>query len=230
MQSQIIEKLKSSATTKNKAFSEKLIFTRYEILGVDTPTLKKILKNLSLEEQIEILNTIDTYNYKYYEEILLTGYVICKQKGEFGQVLNYVEKFLPLIDNWATCDIFCCAFKIADKNNIETFNFVKKCINQNKEFYVRVGYVLIIAHLIKPEFIDDILNLYNDNKLQDYYVQMAIAWGISVCFTKFREKTLAFLKQNQLSVFIQNKAISKICDSFKVSKEDKLLVKALKKA
>ena len=58
---------------------------------------------------------------------------------------------------------------------------------------------------------------------------MAVAWAISVCYVKFRDKTLKLLKIKELDIFVQNKAIQKIRESFRVSDEDKEMLKKYKK-
>ncbi len=48
-------------------------------------------------------------------------------------------------------------------------------------------------------------------------------------FIKFRDKTLEYLKNNGLDSWTQNKAIQKIRESTRVSKEDKDFILTLKR-
>ena len=58
---------------------------------------------------------------------------------------------------------------------------------------------------------------------------MAVAWAISVCFVKFRNKTLDFLDASNLDDFTYNKSLQKIRESNRVCKEDKDIVKRMKR-
>ena len=53
---------------------------------------------------------------------------------------------------------------------------------------------------------------------------MSNAWLLCEFMIKQRDKTLHYLKSNNLNKFTINKAISKCRDSFRVSKEDKELL------
>ena len=88
---------------------------------------------------------------------------------------------------------------------------------------------MLLSHFIEPEFIDDVLKILFNLKSEYYYARMAIAWAISICYIKFPGKTLVYLENNDLEDFIHNKSISKIIESYRVSKEDKEKLKLLKR-
>ena len=116
------------------------------------------------------------------------------------------------------------------KKDKKYFNLSKKYIKSNQEFIGRVGYIIMMDHFMNDQHIDEILSILNQEKLSSYYyVNMAKAWLISVCYVKYRNKTLAFIKNNHLDKFTYNKAIQKIIESYRVSKEDKEYLKTLKK-
>ena len=88
----------------------------------------------------------------------------------------------------------------------------------------------MMDHFMDDKHIDEILNILNKEKPSNYYyANMAKAWLISVCYVKYRDKTLSFIKNNELDEFTHNKAIQKIIESYRVSTEDKTYLKTLKK-
>lgn len=62
-----------------------------------------------------------------------------------------------------------------------------------------------------------------DNKIESdkFYINMAEAWLVCELYIKYPNKVKKFIAKNNLNKFTQNKAISKIHDSYRVSKEDK---------
>ena len=129
--------------------------------------------------------------------------------------------FLPYIDNWALCDLTVSNFHSWKNHLKEGFPFIEKCLHQKNSWSNRVAFVLLLAYYINDECIDQILFICNDFKTEDHYVKMAIAWLLSICYIKEKEKTFVFLKKNAMDPWIQNKTIQKIRESNRVSKEEK---------
>lgn len=204
-----------------KKFQEKIIYTKYEILGIRTPILRgfgKRVKNTNIEEFLNIIKP------KYFEETLLEGIVIQYIK-DYDTFIKYFKVFINHVDNWATCDMSVCKFLIIRKNKDKYLDIINELVNSNNPNYIRIGIVSILYHYLEDDkYIDYIFRLLDSISNNDYYVEMSIAWLISIMFIKYRNKTIRYLENNNLSIFTQNKAISKIRDSYRVSKEDKELV------
>lgn len=217
-----LQKIKDS--NDFKSFNQKTINTSDSMIGIKMPKLRKIAKDISKTDIISFLNnTTDTY----YEEKLVEGFVIghIKDKTIFNKYfLNFIKK----IDNWATCDAVISSCKIMKKDQTY-YNEACKLIQNNNEFIVRVGLIIILDHYIDDNHIDDILNRIDKINSDYYYVNMAIAWLISVCFIKYKNKTLEYLNNSNLNKFTYNKAIQKIIESLRVSKEDKDFLRKMKK-
>ena len=71
--------------------------------------------------------------------------------------------------------------------------------------------------------------MINSINREEYYINMAIAWLVSVCFVKYRNKTFKYLKDNKLNKFTYNKSIQKIIESYRVSIEDKDVLRNMKR-
>lgn len=222
---ELIDYLSTFIDTKYLEFNKKIVNTTSDMLGIRTPILRKISKDIIKKDPIKFLNTIEN---KYFEESILEGLVISnfKDKEEFDK---YLEIFIPKINNWATCDMCISTMKQMKKDE-KYFLLSKKLINSKEEFKKRSGYIIMLSHFLDSNHIDEILYILNKKEDNNYYyVNMVKAWLISVCFVKFRDKTLKFILDNSLDKFTHNKSIQKIIDSYRVSKDDKLYLKTLKR-
>jgi 3-methyladenine DNA glycosylase AlkD len=217
--------LESFKNQKYKEFQSKLTITKYEILGLNIPLERKIAKEI-LKSDIASFLQIDSH--KYFEEVMIKGFVIASIKDK-DLFLQELEKFIPLVDNWAICDSFCNSLKNIKQDEKFYFNYFSKYLKSKEEFRVRVGLVVLINYYVKLEYLDKIFNLISKIKLDTYYVNMAVSWLLCECFIKYRDKTLPYLLKNNLNSFTFNKTISKINDSYRVSDADKLYLKSLKR-
>ncbi|MEE0953564.1 MAG: hypothetical protein U0L60_06110, partial [Ruminococcus sp.] len=95
-------------------------------------------------------------------------------------------------------------------------------------FVRRWGYVLWISKLCRDgAHVDELLSLMKNDDA--YYVQMAQAWLIAELAIFFPEQVRRWMEgENTLSYSINGKAIQKICDSFRISAENKERFKALR--
>ncbi len=209
-------------------FHKSLCPNTNNIIGVKVPVLKDYAKSLLKKYDFEDLyNNIDN---NYYEEVLLKGLLICFSKRSFESIKDYIGNFIPLIDNWAICDIFCASLKFSNKEKRELRKFILKYKNSNKEFELRFMIVMILDHYIEEEYLDENFKMFESIKSNDYYVEMAISWALSISFIKYYDRTYKFFKNAKLSKFVHNKTISKVCDSKRVSDEKKSKLKKLRLA
>ena len=193
-----------------------------KIIGIRIPTLKKIAKNISKENYIDFIK----YNtHKYLEENILHGLILGYIKEDEIKLLKQIDKFIPYIDNWETCDTVCANLKQFKKLDI---NIIKKYINENP-WSQRFGLVILLDHYIKEENLNFIYNTCKSINTEEYYVKMAISWLLSICYIKYPTNTLSFLKKTNLDKFTHNKTISKICDSKRIEKEEKEKLKLMRK-
>lgn len=225
---------------KYKAFHSSLVPGIDHILGVRLPEQKKIAKEIAkgdwrtyLEHNLPIKNPQDkkspVMEEEYYEEIMIQGLVIGYAKADYQEVLQYVTAFVPKINNWGICDSFCSNLKFTNKNRSEIWSFLQPYFNSDKEFELRFAVIMALDYYILESHIDGVLETLDKVKHSGYYVKMAIAWALSVCFVKFPEKTMVYLKNNTLDDFTYNKALQKITESLRVDKEMKELIRSMKR-
>ena len=217
--------LESIGEEKYRAFHLSLIPGEDRAFGIRAPKLKEIAKNISKGDADGFLKVCKN---NFHDEIMIKGLVISSIKDE-KRLVAETESFIPLIRNWAICDSFCSALKVAKKKPSLFMPLIKKCLESDKEYDLRFACVMLLDHYITDEYIDYVSDVYEGINSGYYYVKMAVAWGLSVCFVKYPEKTLDTLNKGSLDTFTHNKTIQKICESLRVDKDTKNNLKKLKR-
>ena len=215
-----------NADPKHRDFSAKVIPCAAEMMGVKIPVLRGISKKICAEDWRSFLNEPASF----FEERMLRALVIANAKVSFEERLDLSKNFIPEIGDWAVCDIFCGEWKVKkgpDKERL--WEYCLELIEADEEFKMRVSAVMMLNHFLDDGHIDEVLRLLTTKCHQGYYYKMGAAWALSFCYIKYPEKTESALFVNTLDSEIRNKAIQKISDSFRVSKEDKERLKAKKK-
>ena len=214
----IQERLAALAVPDYKTFHNGLCPGLTNCLGVRTPQLRALAKELA---KGDFRGFLAEANDDSYEEILLQGMVIGYSKMALEERLSRIAGFVPKIDNWATCDLFCTTLSFAKKHRAAVWEFLQPYLASLSEFAVRFGVVMLLNHFITNDYIDDVLKALNDVRHDGYYAKMAAAWAVSICYIKFPDKTGAFLQSNRLDGFTHNKALQKIRESTRVSAAEK---------
>ena len=160
---------------------------------------------------------------KYYEEVFIEGLVISCSNEKI--IDKYLIIFIKKLDNWAICDSFCSNMKIVNKRLGKYWIYFNSLIDLNKEFQTRICIVIMMNYYLTDNYIDRVLKIVSSIKSEKYYINMAISWLLSVAIIKYPEKVIELLESKKLSKFVQNKTISKIQDSYRISKEMKNCVK-----
>ena len=213
---EVREQILQEADEKYQKFSSALLPGVNNVVGVRLPVLRKISREIYKSDWQTYLKNNDC---RFMEETMLKGMVIGLIKDEPEKILNYIENFVPEINNWSVCDSFCCGLKFIKKNKELVWNFVQKYLNSEKEFEIRFGVVVLLNYFIEENYIDRVLEKLEKVKTTDYYAQMAAAWAISICYIKFEAKTLDFLKKPSIDKAVFNKSIQKIIESNRISKD-----------
>ena len=222
----IRKELFSLADEKYKEFHGGLCPGVNNIIGVRVPVLRSLAKKIIKEDWRKYLKEAED---QYYEEVMLQGMVIGLAKMDIEERLTYLAGFIPKIDNWAVCDVTCAGLKSTAKNLKKVWEFLQKYLNSDKEFEVRFAVVIILDYYIQEEYIYRVFEKLDSIHHEAYYVKMAVAWAVSICYIKYPEKTYSYLESCKLDNFTFNKAIQKIRESYRVPKEDKENLKKMLK-
>ena len=214
---EFMEYLKSISEKEYKEFSSKITFTKYEILGIRLPKLRRIAKEISKGDYLSFLKVSEN---TYYEEVMLKLLVMANIK-DINELMLYFDNAVNLIDNWALCDTFCNSLKIVKKNKDYFLTKIDELMKSKQTYHIRVGLILLLCFYVEEEYLELILKYLDNIKSDEYYVNMGEAWLICEIFIKYENIGLKYLEHNKLNKFTINKSISKIRDSYRVSKEMK---------
>ena len=226
MENKIRQELFAMQDLKYKEFHGSLCPDMDNIIGVRIPKLREYAKELYKCNNLKDIKIED----KYYEELVIQGMLIGFQtKAPIKEVIKQVEEFIPKINSWAVCDAFCAGLKITKKYQTEMFKVIKEYLKSTQEYQVRFAIVMLLNYYINDQYIDQVLQILDNVKLDKYYVQMANAWAISICLIKYYNKTLDFLNTTKIDDFTYNKGIQKAIESYRITNEQKEYLRTLKR-
>lgn len=202
-------------------FEKRIVNTELPCIAVPAPRLKEIVKEIVKGNAEGFLKLMLWHNHS---EVVVNGEVLTKIK-DFSEMCEFLDAYSEKVDNWAACDVL--KFKVTDKNAADFARLAKRYFKDALPFRRRIALIIMFKFIERD--IDLVFELagglYDET---EYYVNMANAWLICECFIKNRTKTLDFLEKNRLNAFTVNKAVSKMRDSFRVSAEDKEMLKQFK--
>lgn len=203
----------------------------YDFIGIRMPILRELGKYISKGNWHSFLAVIPSPDYELtYEERTIKGIVIGLAKVDYNEFLSLIDSFLPSIDNWAICDCFCSGLKQVRKYKDQFLTVALEYCKSSNPWIVRAGLVIILFHLIEEDTLNIIFALADSINSEEYYVNMAVAWLLSMCYVKYPNKTLEYFENNTtLCDFTYNKALQKTRESLRVSSSDKEYLNTLKR-
>ena len=210
---------------KYRDFNSKLIPTvdKKLFIGVRTPELRKYAKKLG--KSIEVIEFLQALPHKYFDENQLHAFIISEIK-DFKNCIDEVNRFLPYIDNWATCDQL--SPKVFKKHHNELLEYIKDWLKSDKVYTLRFGIGMLMEHFLDEDF--DILYPKTIAKIRsdEYYVNMMVAWYFATALAKQYESIIPFIENNSLDIWTHNKAIQKSIESYRITDEQKAYLRELK--
>ena len=220
------QRLRALASEHQAKFSEGLTPNCKPMLGVRLPELRKIAKEIAKTDYRGFLEECpDTY----FEYETLQAYVLGYAKDDIETILSYADRFVPKICDWSVNDSFCQNFSIARKYPERVFSWLMDYAKKEEEFSQRVVAVLLMSHFLVPEYIDKVLASMDILQYDGYYTKMGVAWCVATAYAKFPKETAVYLSDNKMQDWTFNKAIQKMCESYRVTEADKAYWKARKR-
>ena len=227
MHTKVLEYLKSQQDEKYKIFTSKLLPKNVELLGVRIPVIRQYAKQLIKENLSNKYLEISLDKMQYQDELLLYSILLANKIKTSETKIEDIKKFVPYINSWAVCDIFCSELKEIKKDTNKYFESFSQYTQSQEEYQIRFFYVLALNYFINEEHLEQIFNMIKNQEYVGYYDKMAVAWFLSIAYIKYPEQVENFLFSTKLNEFVFNKTISKICDSFQVKKEAKIHLRKL---
>ncbi len=225
MRTEVLKKLQEEAEEKYQKFSAKLLPPQIDLLGVRIPKLRQIAKEIAKVGKAEDYLKIPLTELKYQEEFMLYSLLIAQSKSP--DKIEQIKNFVPYINSWAVCDVFCSSIKDAKKQQQLYWESFSPLTQSHKEYEIRFFYVMALSYFINETYLQKIFSLIRAQKYVGFYDKMAVAWLLSMMYVKYPNETETFLQDTPLDKFVFQKSISKICDSFQVKKEAKIHLRTL---
>ena len=221
----IIDELFNLKDEKYKELQAKIIpnISSNSIIGVRTPLLRDLSKKLVKDDYSLFLNDLP---HKYFDENQLHAFTISLLK-DYDECILYLNKFLPYVDNWATCDQM--SPKVFKKNHFKLLDQIKVWIKSSKTYTIRFGIGMLMQHYLNDDFKLEYLEMVSSIKSDEYYVNMMIAWYFATALAKQYDSTIKIIEGKKLDVWTHNKTIQKAIESYRITVEQKEYLRSLKR-
>lgn len=200
------------------------------VLGVRLGDMRRLAKQIASSDWESYLDSAGDY---YMEERLLHGLVLgaITPDEDVEIYLNRVTNFVHQINCWSVCDSFRFAGgkRYFTQHEHRFWDYLTAMMQRSETYTIRFGVVMTLTYYIKEVYIDRLLECYAAIRHPDYYVKMAVAWALSVCYVKFPQQTYDLLSRGTLDAETLQKTVRKINESLRVDKASKQIVTQLLK-
>ena len=210
---------------KYRDFNSSLIpgIDKETVIGIRTPVLRKFAKEYAKSGETE--QFMRELPHKYYEENNLHMMLIAQIK-DYDKCISETEKFLPYIDNWATCD--SPLPKCFDKNKEDVLERAKNWIATDATYVKRYGMGVMMRLFLDEDFKEEYIQLVASVKSEEYYVNMMIAWYMATALAKQWDAGVPYMREQGLSGWVHRKSIQKAVESYRITPEQKEYLKGLR--
>ncbi len=211
---------------KYKEFHQKLMPTVSpdKVIGIRTPVLRKFVKEFGKREEAE--SFLKNLPHKYYEEDNLHAFLL-EQIKDYDILIKELNKFLPFVDNWATCDMM--RPKILKDHKEELLENIKKWLSSKDTYTIRFAVNCLMNYYLEEDFKPEYLLWVKNIESEEYYINMVRAWYFATALAKQYDATVKILENNILDKWTHNKTIQKAVESYRITKVQKTYLKTLKR-
>ena len=193
------------------------------IIGIRMPVLRKFTREFAKTPEAECF--LRDLPHRYYEENNMHMMIVSWIK-DYGMCLSELERFLPYVNNWATCDL--PAPKCFAKHKEELLPEIRRWIASEKTYTIRYGIGMLMNFYLDEDFSPEYLKLAADVRSEEYYVNMMIAWYLATALAKQWEATIPYLEERRLPEWIHRKTIQKAIESYRITPEQKVYLRNLR--
>ena len=193
------------------------------VIGVRTPALRALAKTLAKREDAgEFLKTLP---HAFFDENQLHAFMISGIR-DFRTCLEAVCRFLPYIDNWATCDQL--SPRVFKKHRPELLPYIRQWLSSRETYTVRFAVGTLMEHFLEEDFDPAYLAEVAALRSGEYYINMMIAWYFATALAKQYEAALPYLRDRRLAPWTHNKTIQKATESCRITPEQKAYLRTLR--
>mgnify|MGYP004513876013 FL=1 len=190
------------------------------VIGIRVPMLRKYAKSIVGTELAE--KFIKELPHRYYEENNLHMMLITRIK-DYEKCLSEIERFLPYIDNWATCDF--PAPKCFENHKEELLPVIKRWIASSETYTIRYGIGMLMRLYLDEDFDPEYVRIVVGVKSDEYYVNMMIAWYMATALAKQWDAVIPYIEEHCMSDWVHRKTIQKAVESYRITDEQKKYLK-----
>ena len=222
---EIRERLFQLQDEKYRDFQSKLIpnLEASVMIGVRTPELRKLSREMVRRENIG--EFLDALPHRYFDESQLHAFILSEIR-DYDRCVEAVCRFLPYVDNWATCDQM--SPKVFRRNRQALLPHIREWIDSGKTYTVRFGIGMLMSHFLDEVFDQTYAETVASIRSEEYYVNMMIAWYFATALVGHYEEILPFLEEKRLDPWTHNKAIQKAIESYRITEEQKAYLRTLR--
>lgn len=193
------------------------------VIGIRTPVLRKFAKEFAGTSEAEAF--LRQLPHRYYEEnnlhmMLITG------KKDYEKCMEEIQRFLPCIDNWATCDY--PAPKCFARHKDQVLEEAKRWISSGETYVIRYGIGMLMRLFLDEDFSSEYLEMAAAVQSQEYYVNMMIAWYFATALAKQWDATVPYIEHHKLPDWVHRKTIQKAVESYRITPEQKEYLKGFR--
>ena len=193
------------------------------LIGVRTPALRDYAKKMYREGEFE--DFLNDLPHEYFDEDQVHAFVISLEK-DFNKCMVEVERFLPFIDNWATCDQL--SPKAFRKEPERLLSYIPKWIGSGETYTIRFGVKCLMEYFLGDRFSTGYADMVAGIQSDEYYVNMMRAWYFATALAKNYDEVLPYIESKKLDDWTHNKAIQKSIESYRITDEQKAYLRTLK--
>ena len=211
---------------KYRDFHSKLMPTidKEKVIGIRTPDLRKFAKRMFKTDVSE--DFLANLPHEYYEENNLHAFLI-EQIDDYDLCIKELNRFLPFVDNWATCDMM--RPKVFKNHLSELLDEIDKWLLSKDTYTVRFGMEMLMVYYLDENFKTEYSDAVAGIRTDEYYIKMMQAWYFATALSKQYEKILPYLENNRLDADTHNKTIRKAIESYRITAEQKKYLRTLKR-
>ena len=193
------------------------------IIGVRTPDLRKMAKKYGNSGEAGVF--LGDLPHAYFEEDQLHAFIVSGMK-DYGECLRALNRFLPYVDNWATCDQM--SPRVFRKHRKELTESIREWIASKEVYTVRFGIGMLMEHYLDEDFDLAYPEMAAAVRSDEYYVNMMIAWYFATALAKQYETMLPYIENHRLDPWTHNKTIRKAIESYRITPEQKAYLRTLR--
>lgn len=196
---------------------------RETLIGIRTPVLRKFAREFAKTSDAELF--LRALPHRYYEENNMHMMLISWIK-DYDKCLEEVKRFLPYVNNWATCDL--PAPKCFAKHKEELLPEIRNWIASGETYTIRYGIGMLMSFYLDEDFRPEYLELAAEVRSEEYYVNMMIAWYLATALAKQWEAAIPYLEERKLPEWVHRKTIQKAVESFRITPDQKTYLRSLR--